>query len=143
MGAIDEFLKVENRCGDCSGESDGSGHGSGYGHGYISRYGCGDGSGGGSGSSIGSGYVYGNGFGGGYGNLSDIQSYCGIPAHDINGEPTIIYSVHGNIAKCAFLKQDMTLEPCYIVKSGKTYTYAKTLKEAKAIETDEKNERDR
>ena len=110
MNAIDEFVRVENESGSGygigSGHGRGSGSGSGYGHGY--GYGSGD----------------------GYGSGSGIKSYCGRTVYNIDDIQTLLYHVHGNIAKGAILKTDLTLEPCYVVKSGNLYAHGETLREA-------------
>ena len=148
MEAIREFLTVEAHNGYGYGSGDvsgngigygrangyGSGSGDGFGYGRANGYGSGsgDGFGSGSGSGYGSGYGFGSGCGDGSGDGSDIKSYCGRTVYNIDDVPTLLYHVHGNIAKGAILKTDLTLEPCYVVKSGNLYAHGETLREAQA-----------
>ena len=80
----------------------------------------GDGSGDGSGSS------YGSGSGDGYG----IISFCGDTVYYIDGIPTIIKNIKGNVAKGFILNSDLTLEPCYVAKKNNYFAHGKTLKKA-------------
>ena len=109
MDKIEVFLSITN--------SDGDGYGSGYG--YADGYGSGDGSG------------YGDDYGGGYGygipdKINNMQVY------KIDTVPTIITHVVGNIAKGFIVGKDLSLEPCYVAKSGNYFTHGKT--KEKAIE---------
>ena len=110
------------------GYGDGDGDGSGYGYGYGSGYGYGYGSGDGSGS--GSGYGDGSGYGSGHG--SGIKSLCGESVHMIDGVPTIITRVRGNVAKGKIVRGDMGTEAAYIVKGGGCFAHGRTLHEARA-----------
>ena len=83
-------------------------------------YGDGDGSG--------DGYGYGSGDGSGYG----IKSYNGHEVYRIDDMQTIIYSVHGNIAKGATINSDLTLSDCYIAKCGDYFAHGETAKQAMA-----------
>ena len=105
-----EFLTLESE----DGYGDGSGYGSGYGSG--SGYGYGD------------GYGYGYGDGSGYG----IKSLCGEDVHMIDGVPTIITRVRGNVAKGKIVRGDMGTETAYIVKGGNCFAHGRTLHEARA-----------
>lgn len=131
-----------------SGDDYGAGDGSGYGYGSGSGYDYGAGYG--YGDSSGSGYGYGNssdnGYGYGYGCVSGcgniygdgssygdgygIKSINSEPVHLIDGTPTIIKQIHGNIAKGAILQEDLTLTPCYIVKNGDMFAHGETLRKA-------------
>ena len=132
----DEFAALANRYGDGSGDGygdgsgsgsgDGSGYGSGYGHG--SGYGDGYGDGSGDGSGYGSGYGDGDGDGDGYGKK--IASISGQKIYDIDGVPTAIYRVKGNIAKGAILQSDLTFTPCFVVKQDVYFAHGDTLHEA-------------
>ena len=75
-----------------------------YGYGYDD----------GSGSGSGYGYGYGSGYGSGY---DTIKSINGKKIHCIDGQPTILNSIHKDVARGAILQVDFTLKPCYIVKS--------------------------
>ena len=134
----DEFAALANRSGY------GSGSGSGYGSGYGDGYGYGDGSGSGYGDGSGSGYGYGDGDGysygdgpgsgygdgDGYGDGGKIASISGQKIYDIDGVPTAIYRVKGNIAKGAILQSDLTFTPCFVVKQDVYFAHGDTLHEA-------------
>ena len=126
--------------GDGSGSclSDGSGYGYGYGSGYNDGSGSGsgpdygsvdgDGSGSGDGSGYGSGYGYGDGSGSGYGD--GIRRFCGEDVYMIDGIPTMLGIIHGNIARGRFLLEDLTTKTCYIVKQGSLFAHGETLRAA-------------
>ena len=88
----------------------------------------GDGSGDGSGSGYGSSDGSGSGSGYGYG----IKSYNGHEVYRIDDMQTIIYSVHGNIARGATINSDFTLADCYIAKCGDYFAHGETAKQAMA-----------
>ena len=123
--------------GSGSGSSDGYGSGSGYGYGD----GYGDGSGRGSGSSdgdgSGSGYCYGRGYGDGYGSGSGrgsgsgIGSFNGQKVYLVDGIQTIITHIKDSVAKGAVLHDDLTLEPCFVVKGNSFFAHGKTLSDAR------------
>ena len=116
--------------GDCNG--DGNGDGFGFGFGFGNGFGngdgdCnGDGNGDGDGNGFGDGFGFGNGngfgFGCGCGNGNGngdgfgFKRICGYDVHRIDGVPTIIYSVRGNIARGATIRHNSELVPCYIAK---------------------------
>ena len=142
---IEEFIGPENRYGDGSGYGYGSGYGDGSGYGSVSGYGYGSGSGDGYGYGDGSGYGYrygygygygsgsGYGYGSGYGSGSGIpKSINGEKIYMIDGVPTIIRHVRGNIAKGAILKNGLQLEDCFVVKQDEHFAHGETL--AKAME---------
>ena len=83
---------------------------SGYGYGY--------------GSSSGYGYGYGDGYGDG------IKSINGCPVCLIDNIYTVVYQLHGDIAKGAILNKDLSLEPCYVVKRDGVFAHGGTLHEA-------------
>ena len=136
----DEFAALANR--------DGSGDGSGYGYGSGDSFGDGSGDGSGSGDSFGYGYGYGSGdgygygsgdsfgdgsgdgSGSGYGDGKKIASISGQKIYDIDGVPTAIYRVKGNIAKGAILQSDLTFTPCFVVKQDVYFAHGDTLHEA-------------
>lgn len=93
-------------------------HGDGYGRSY--RYGCGYGG------------CYGDGYGCGVGSYSgkDVKELNGDNVHLVDGLQTIIKSVHGNIAQGFILKNDLTLQPCYIVKENNKFAHGGTLHDA-------------
>lgn len=98
----------------------------GYGYGYGSGSGFIDGSGSGSGSYFSDVFGYDNGLSYGY----KIASFCGQKVYQIDGVPTVIDHVHGNIAKGRILRDDLSTEVCYVVKQGGLFAHGKTLREA-------------
>ena len=129
---IERFLAVGSGYGSGSGSGYSSGSGSGYG--YSSGYGYGDGSGDGSGDGDGDGSGDGDGDGDGYGSGSGdgsgIKSYNGHEVYIIDDMQTIIYSVHGNIARGATINSDLTLADCYIAKCEDYFAHGETAKQA-------------
>ena len=123
---IKQFLAVSY--GDGSGDGSGYGYGDGDGSGDGSGYGYGDGDGDGSGSGDGDGYGDGSGYGNGDGD--DIKSYDGHEVYKIDDMQTIIYSVHGNIARGATINSDLTLSDCYIAKYEDYFAHGETAKQA-------------
>lgn len=108
----------------------GSGYGDGYGSGSGSDYGSGYGSGSGSGSGSGYGYGYGSDYGSGDGYGDGIKELNGNKVYMIDDVPTIIKSVHDNIAQGFILNNDLTLRPCYIVKEQNHFAHGDTLHDA-------------
>ena len=131
---IKAFLSVSYGYGDGDGSGDGDGDGSGYGDGDGSGSGDGDGSGDGSGygygSGDGSGYGYGDGSGDGSGDGYGIKDLNGDKVYVIDDVPTIIKSVRDNIAQGFILNNDLTLQPCYIVKEQNHFAHGDTLHDA-------------
>ena len=137
---IKEFLAIRSGYGSGDGSGDGygsgsgsgSGDGSGSGSGYGYGYGSGDGSG--SGDGYGYGYGYGSCYGSCYGN--GTKKYDGLDVHFVDGVPTIITSVHGNIAKGFILQGDQTLTPCFIAKVDDRFAHGETVRQAVAAARD-------
>lgn len=141
-----EFISYNNGygsgCGDGYGDGSGYGYGYGYGAGYNdgSGYGYGDGSGygfgggygDGSGHSHGGGYSAGDGSGSGFSQGDGLISINSKKAYRVDGIPTTISHIHGNIAKGTIVNNDLTETPCYIVKEGNNFAHGKTLAEANA-----------
>ena len=88
-----------------------SGYGDGYGYGDGSGYGDGDG--------------YGVGF-----QQKHIKAFCGKAVHQIDGIPTIIDRVHGNIAQGRILSGNLTTQKCYIVRNDRHFAHGDTVREA-------------
>ena len=146
MEKIKKFLRIETGDGDGdgsgygygsgygSGSGDGSGYGDGdgdgYGYGYGYGYGDGSGDGYGYGYGYGDGSGYGYGYGDGSGDGSGISTFNGQRVYQVDGVPTIISKVRGNIAKGFILCDDFTLSPCYIAKGHNKFAHGKTLKMA-------------
>ena len=105
---------------------------SGYGYGYGSGDGYGDGYGYGSGDGYGYGYGSGDGYGDGYGSGSGdgLKMFNDMRIFKIDGVQTIITHIKGNVAKGFILKNDFTLEACYIVKGNNCFAHGETLRKA-------------
>lgn len=110
---------------DGHGSGHGSGYGAGSGYGYGSRYGDGFGDG------ISSGDGTGDGSGLGRGYDEGVLSYCGHTVWMVDKVPTLIYSVHGDYAKGAILRDDLTLQPCYIARFGNSFAHDYSLRDAR------------
>ena len=85
----------------------------------------------------GSGFGCGDGFGDGFGDGSDYGSGFGVTSFVrdavsiVDGVPTIIDHVHGNVAKGRILMEDFTTKDCYVVKSEDgAFAHGYTLREA-------------
>lgn len=104
----------------------GSGDGLGYGFGHGIGFGYGSDSGSGYGSNL--GYSYGGGHDNGCGD--DVKMFNGDNVYMIDGIPTIIKAIHGNIAKGFILNSDFTLDETFVVKGGNQFAHGKTLHEA-------------
>lgn len=123
-----------NGCGYGYGNGNGYGYGYGYGDGNGNGYGYGDGHGdghgcgGGNGCGYGDGYGNGNGHGHGYGLCG--TSLNGKPIHCIDAVPTIIESVHGNIARGYVVGQDWSLKPCFVARVDNFFAHGDTAHDA-------------
>lgn len=139
--AIKRFLEVPyddyygngDGCGD--GFDDGCGFSFGCGFGCGFSFGFGDGSGFGSGSGDGFGFGSGDGCGDGFGSGSGfgdgVTSFVRDAVSMVDGVPTIIDHVHGNVAKGRILMADFTTKDCYVVKSEDgAFAHGYTLREA-------------
>ena len=110
--------------GSGCGGGDGSGCGSGDGDGC----GCGDGDGSGFGSGCGSGDGSGYSFGDGGG----LKSYNRQQVYYIDCTPTLINSIHNNVAKGYIINANKTLSACFVVRIGNSFAHGETLKAAHA-----------
>lgn len=121
-----DFFDYGDGYDDGYGEGDGSGYGfcddDGLGDSSIFRYG--------SGSSVG----YGCGDGSGYGYSLDpiygLKSLNGQSVDMIDGVPTILTSIIGNVAKGFIVGPDFSLAPTFVCKQGNTFAHGETLHEA-------------
>ena len=122
-----------NGCGCGNGCGDGSGDGYGYGNGCGCGNGCGDGYGGGygygygDGDGCGCGNGYGYGYGDGDGDGDGPDSICGMKVHHIDGVRTCITHLRGNVARGFIVREDLTLERCYIVKQDGLFAHGEDL----------------
>ena len=80
---------------------------------------------------IGDGYGSGYGDGSGDGSGSGIKSFNGKDVYQIDKTPTIVTRIKGNLAKGFILNDDLSLDPCYIVKGNGYFAHGKTLEEAR------------
>ena len=128
--SVKKFLSDGSGYGSGYGDGDGYGDGSGSGYGSGYGYGDGDGYGDGYGSGSGSGDGSGSGYGSGYGYGSYIASVNHHVAALVDGVLTVFRSVHKNIARGWILNSDMTLVPCFVVKSGALFAHGETLRDA-------------
>ena len=147
---IERFISIQkyNYSSDCGSDyGDGCGYRKEYCNGgkrcYISGSGCGSGAGKGSANGYGDGSGYGSGYGNdnGYGNgydyffrygkdCGDIKALNGNIVDYIDDKSTIITQVHGNFAKGYIVKDDLSLDSCFIAKVGNSFAHGKTLKDA-------------
>lgn len=140
MADIKKILNISYCYCVGKGTNDGNGCGDGNGYGYGSDrcidYGGGYASGNSyyKGRTDGSGRCRGN--GNGYGEdyafawTGKIKSINGLEVYKIDHLPTIITRIHGNIAKAYIVKDDLSLRPCYIAKSGEYFAHGDTVREA-------------
>lgn len=90
----------------------------------------------GSGSGDGSGYGSGDGSGDGYGSGSGVTEINGLSVHLVDDVQTVFYHIRGNVAKGAILRDDLSLEPCFIVKGNGHFAHGENLRKAMEALTD-------
>ena len=122
--------------------NDGFGGGGGSGYGFEECNGNGRGYSYGSGYSSGSGYstpanednrfepAVTNGYGVGHRCGFGLKSINGNTIHIIDNMPTIITSIHNNVAKGFIVLTYLELIPCYIVREGNKFAHGDTLRNA-------------
>ena len=138
-----EFISLGSGSGSglsCGGGSIGYGRGCGCGCDNNNGCGYGRGCGGGGfddgddgfgfGDTSGQGSSYDDGNGCGFG--SGLKSINGKKVYMVDGLPTTISHIHGNIAKGTIVNSDLTQTLCYIVKEGIYFAHGETLAEANA-----------
>ena len=127
---IKEFLTFSDKFGGGNGSGYGfeecDGNGRGYGTGSYNN-----------GKSYGAAYNedYGlkpvfSGYGLGHSCGFGLKSINGNIVHIIDNMPTIITSIHNNVAKGFIVRTDLQLIPCYIVKDGNKFAHGDTLRNA-------------
>ena len=114
-----------------SGSGDGCGDGAGYGSGYGSDDGYGFGSCYGFGEGFGYGRGYGISDGSGSGSGSGLKSLNGQSVDMIDGVPTILTRIIGNVAKGFIVGPDFLLAPTFVCKQGNTFAHGETLHKAR------------
>ena len=144
LEVIEAFLRpcnIGDGYGDGSGYGygDGDGYGDGYGYGYGSGYGSGSGYGDGYGDGDGYGYGYGEGYGDGDGDgygygygdgYGKIVAFASEKVWYVDGVPTFIDHIRGDIAEGRILNDDLSMVPCYIARVENSFAHGKTLREA-------------
>ena len=89
------------------------------------------------GSCSGSGYGYGygsgsgSGYGSGSGDGSGLKTLNGQSVDYIDGVPTILTRIVGNVAKGFIVRNDLSLAPTYICKQGNMFAHGETLHKAR------------
>ena len=78
----------------------------------------------------GDGYCYGSGYGDGYGDLLSIKKVGNDNIYNIDGVPTAIDHIKGNVAQGRILQADMTWKPCYVVRIGNSFAHGETIHDA-------------
>ncbi len=144
--SIENFVRINTgnghgsiwSCGSGRGCCDGYGSNDGYGSGHTYCYGyssgsvsgCGkyNGLGKGDGEATGNGDKNGTGYGRGYDY--GLKSINGNKIYYIDNLPTVVTHVKGNIAKGYFVRSDLLLEPCFIVKENNCFAHGYTLHDA-------------
>lgn len=129
---IKEFLTTDDSFS--GGDSSGYGfeEGTGFGGGYS--YGEGYNSGRGHGETYNKDYKFEptatQGYGFGHSCGLELKSINGNTVHIIDNMPTVITSVHSNIARGFIVRSDLQLIPCYIVRDGDKFAHGNTLRNA-------------
>lgn len=127
MESLKQKVAVFLRNVDGSGSGFGYGDGYGYGYGSCDGDGFGFGYGDGYGDGSGDGDGYGEGDGYGYGLVSSINH---LPTAVVDGVLTAFSRVHGTVAKGYIVRGDLSMKPCYVVKSGALFAHGETLRDA-------------
>lgn len=126
------FLSVSYGYGSGSGYTDGFNNGCGNGSGTIAggtrngSFGAGHRAGDGFGAGFACGQGYGSGDGSGHSYGGGIKTFRGSQVCLIDGIMTIIYSIKGDLARGAILRDDLTLKPCWIAKRGNFFAHGDT-----------------
>ena len=78
----------------------------------------------------GDGYGDGSGYGYGSGSGDGLKSLNGQPVDYIDGVPTILTRIVGNVAKGFIVRNDLSIAPTYICKQGNMFAHGETLHKA-------------
>lgn len=129
---IKEFLAFRSNYGGGNGNGYGFDEGRGYGCGYSSGRGYSSDRGydGAYNEYYGSKHNTTDGYGNGDGFGFGLKSINGSTVYIIDNMPTIITSIHNNIAKGFIVKTDLNFKPCYIVKENNQFAHGDTLRNA-------------
>ena len=119
---VQNFLSIQQPIyASCGGSGYGFGNGCGFGYSNFFGYGFG--------CICGRGFDKGDGYDeGSY--CDNILTFNGNIVDNVDMLPTVIIQVNGNFAKGYIIKEDLTLESCYIAKVGNFFAHGKTLKDA-------------
>lgn len=66
----------------------------------------------------------------GYGYGYGLKAFCRKPVYRIDNTPTILTSIHNNVAKGFILMSDFSLRPCFVVKGNRMFAHGETLRDA-------------
>lgn len=111
-----------------SGDGDGCRYGNGFGKGYGSGSGYNDGDG--FGFVAGYGKNYSDGSGDSYCSGDGIKTFNNQSVDMVDGVPTILTSIIGNVAKGFIVGPDFSLAPTFVCKQGNTFAHGETLHKA-------------
>ena len=64
------------------------------------------------------------------GSSDGIKMINSYKVYKVDGVPTIILSIHNNIAKGKILNKDLTFKNCYIAKGHNLFAHGETIKKA-------------
>lgn len=112
-----------------SGDGDGCRYGNGFGKGYGSGSGYNDGDG--FGFVAGYGKNYSDGSGDSYCSGDGIKTFNNQSVDMVDGVPTILTSIIGNVAKGFIVGPDFLLAPTFVCKQGNTFAHGETLHKAR------------
>ena len=71
-----------------------------------------------------------SGYGSGYGDGDGLNTFNGQKVYYIDGIPTVVERVRGNLAKGYIVNKDLTTKKCYVAKHGNLFAHGGTLKDA-------------
>lgn len=112
-----------------SGDGDGCRYGNGFGKGYGSGSGYNDGDG--FGFVAGYGKNYSDGSGDSYCSGDGIKTFNNQSVDMVDGVPTILTSIIGNVAKGFIVGPDFSLASTFVCKQGNTFAHGETLHKAR------------
>lgn len=112
-----------------SGDGDGCRYGNGFGKGYGSGSGYNNGDG--FGFVVGYGKNYSDGSGDSYCSGDGIKTFNNQSVDMVDGVPTILTSIIGNVAKGFIVGPDFSLASTFVCKQGNTFAHGETLHKAR------------
>lgn len=63
--------------------------------------------------------------------MTYIKFFCGQKVYNVDGIPTLIDKIRGNLAKGKILNNDFTCTSCYVVKQEGCFAHGYTLRAAR------------